>query len=127
MDNRNSEKVLNPVSFLAGRTLVAAVHGQQVPHSHGIQIVGHILRQLVRKEIDDAVVKTEQAFVDSHAYGSGCECLADRMHHVRLVGGSPVIPLFEDHLAMLEDHYALESDLIHTLIGGDYGIHSLLY
>ena len=110
----------------AGFRLLAAVHREQVVHRDGLQVFGDLGGEFVGKEIHQFVGDFQESVVHGHAYGGGGEGLADGMHRVRLVRSGVAVPGLIQHLAVLEDHQALEKDGIVGLVAGEDRIDGFL-
>ena len=109
------EERFHPVAIRGSRggaggvLVVPGGHGEQVPHAHGRQVFVGLRGRVVGEEGDDRRVYGQPSFGNGEADGGGREALAQREEHVRVLGriGSP--PALGRHLAMAQQHEAVQA------------------
>jgi hypothetical protein len=63
--------------------LVTGVHGQRVPHAHGLQVLAGVRWCFAGEELEDGVVHREQPLGYCQADAGGGEALAQRVERMR--------------------------------------------
>jgi len=113
LEGRSSgEKRLFPVcggSHVVHRAVVvAAVHRQQVADAHPLELFIEVLRQLVRKQVDQPGVKRKFPLGAGEPDRARGEAFAQREEHVRQLRRIRFLPRLGDHAAVPHDHQAVD-------------------
>ena len=95
-------KVLYVIFMVPGR------HRQQIADAHGFQIRARFGWRLFWEELQYRVLDAQLPFGNHHAHGRRCEALAEREHLVRFARSVGPPPPLRDHLAMPDEHEAMQ-------------------
>ena len=118
---RRGKKARDPVvaalRYAIQRVLhVAGRHGEQVVDAHRLEVFAYVRRHLIRKERAHGIVHGEPTFLDGQANRRRRKALAQRVEQVNALGAVGRPPALGDHVAVAQEHEAVEFDLL--LVGG---------